>query len=54
VQIPIYDFSKHQRLDSTQYLYGAAVVIGMSHLPPNSKAIFLSHMSSSRGDFRFA
>lgn len=25
--IPVYSFSKHQRLDETQYLYGAAIVI---------------------------
>jgi uridine kinase len=25
--IPVYSFSQHQRLDETQYLYGAAIVI---------------------------
>ena len=27
--VPVYSFTHHQRLDETQYIYGAAIVIGM-------------------------
>jgi hypothetical protein len=30
--IPIYSFSEHQRLDDTQYVYGAAIIIGTVNL----------------------
>lgn len=29
----MYSFAEHQRLDETKYLYGAAVIIGMIHVP---------------------
>lgn len=34
--IPVYSFAEHQRLGQTQYLYGAAIIIGRS----------FSHLSS--------
>lgn len=30
--IPIYSFEKHQRLEETQYLYGATIIIGITTL----------------------